>query len=162
MTRSIIRTAIAAAAAAALLVAGGAVAQSGAPAAPGTTTMTVGPRVVLPVGAPDPTDFPGISDDRRGQPIPSKYRVISYDVTITRGTSEAYPAFTVRCPVGRTLATFSTTGKVAPQIVGYTPFVRRREFAYAGKKSWGVIVDYDRRTTGVGATASGTVYALCR
>ena len=42
--------------------------------APGTTTMTVGPRVELPAGAPDPTDFPGVSGTRRGQPIPSRYR----------------------------------------------------------------------------------------
>jgi hypothetical protein len=51
---------------------------------------------------------------------------------------------------------------VAPQIVGYTPFVRRRDFDYFGKKSWGVIVDYSTHTTAVGDTARGTVYALCR
>ncbi len=161
MLRSITRTAIAAAAAAALLVAGAAVAQTVAPPAPGTTTISVGPRVQLAAGATDPTDFPGVKD-RKGQPIPSQYRAIAYDVSITRGSVETYPAFTVRCPPGRKLVTFAATGSVAPQIVGFTPFVRRRAFGYEGKASWGVIVDYDRRVTGVGQTASGTVYALCR
>jgi hypothetical protein len=159
MTRTIIRTAVVAAAVAALLAGGAAIAQTGAP---GTTGMTVGPRVELPAGAINPTEFPGVHDDRRGQPIPSRFRAISYAVSITRGTTETYPTFTVRCPAGRTLFTFASTGGIGPQIVGYTPFIRRRGFDYSGKSSWGVVADYNRRDVKVGETVTGTVYALCR
>ena len=162
MTRTIIRTAVAAASVSALLAGGAAIAQTGAPTAPGTTSMSVGPRVELPAGAIDPTDFPGVHDDRRGQPIPSRFRAISYAVSITRGTTETYPTFTVRCPAGRKLFTFASTGGVGPQIVGYTPFIRRRGFDYSGKSSWGVVADYNRRDVKVGETVTGTVYAICR
>lgn len=162
MTRTIIRTAVAAAGVAALLAGGAAVAQTGAPVARGTTSMTVGPRVELPAGAINPTDFPGVHDDRRGQPIPSRFRAVSYAVSITRGTTETYPTFTVRCPTGRKLFTYANTGGIGAQIVGYTPFIRRRGFDYSGKSSWGVVADYNRREVQIGETVTGTIYALCR
>ena len=55
----------------------------------------------------------------------------------------------------------ASESRIAPQVVGLTPFVRRRAFEYQGSPSWGVVVDLDSRVA-QGQTVSGTVYGLCR
>jgi hypothetical protein len=157
MTIATPRTAAVVVAAACAVGAGAAVAGGGP-----DTTSSVGPRVLTSAPAPSPVHFPGVPAARAGEPLPRGYVAVGHDVSITRGKALAYPAFTLRCPAGKRLKTFAARGEVAPQIVGRSPFVRRREFGYRNKPSWGVVVDFDVRAVGVGDTAAGTVYGLCR
>ena len=126
------------------------------------STFSVGPRQLLQAGQPSPTDFPGIRGDARGRPIARGATVIGYAVTITRGRTLSFPTFTIKCPRGKVLKTFAQTGAVSPNIVGRSPFVRRRAFEYRNKPNWGVVVDFNARETGVGETVTGTVYGYCR
>ena len=50
----------------------------------------------------------------------------------------------------------ASEGRIAPQVVGLTPFVRRRAFEYQGSRSWGVVVDFDIRGVAKGQTISGS------
>ena len=159
MTIATLRTAAAAAVVVVVcVVGGGAAVAGGGPDA----TSSVGPRVLTASPAPSPVDFPGVPAARAGEPLPRGYVAVGHDVSITRGKTVAYPTFTLRCPSRKRLKTFAASGEVAPQIVGRSPFVRRREFGYRNKRSWGVVVNFDVRTVGVGETVAGTVYGLCR
>lgn len=153
------RTMAVLAAALALVGAGAAIAQQGEP---GTSTASVGPRTELAPGTRWPVNFPGIRGDDAHQVIPSKYRVVKYHVSFVRGAQAVYTTFTARCPGGRTLQTFAYSGSVYPQIVGRTPFIRRTTFDYVGQPSWGIVVDFNARTSKPGDTVSGTIYAVCR
>jgi hypothetical protein len=157
MTIATLRTAIAVAVVA-CVVGGGAAVAGGGP----DTMSSVGPRVLTASPAPSPVHFPGVAAARAGEPLPRGYVAVSHDVSITRGKTVAYPTFTLRCPDGKRLKTFAAEGAVAPQIVGRSPFVRRREFGYRNKPSWGVVVSFDLHAVGVGETAAGTVHGLCR
>jgi len=159
MLTNILRTGIAAAAAAALLAGGAAIAQN----ATDDTTMSVSDRVVITGQDPNPVDFPGLRGDKPGQPLPKGYAAVGYRVTYTRGAVKALPSLVVRCPAGKRLVTMAASdGRIAPQVVGLTPFVRRRAFEYQGSPSWGVVVDFNLRGVTKGQTISGTVYGLCR
>jgi hypothetical protein len=157
MTIATLRTA-AVAGAVACVVGGTAAVAGGGP----DTTSSVGPRVLTASPAPSPADFPGVSAARAGEPLPRGYVVVSHNVSITRGKKVAYPTFTVRCPGEKMLQTFAAGGEIAPQIVGRSPFVRRRQFGYRNKRSWGVVVGFNTREVGVGESAAGTVHGLCR
>lgn len=161
MLRSPIRTALAAAAATALLAAGGAYAVDVA-LDPATSAVTLSKPFQIKAGETNPTDFPGLKGDKPGEPLPKGYVAVGYKVTVTQGSDFLHPSFTMRCPAGRGLYTFATEGKVTAQIVGPNPFVRRARYDYQGKRSWAVIVDYNRRELREGQTISGTVYGLCR
>lgn len=131
--------------------------------APTETQITVGPRTEIRAPSPSPVDFPGFRHDKPGQALPTGYVVISHLVTIKRGHGSAvYPAMSVACPGTTTLRTFAAQGSVGPQVIGPSPNVRRRSYDYIGKRSFGILIDYSRRTTDVGQTATGKVYALCR
>lgn len=159
MFRTIIRTGLAAAIVAALLATGAAIAQRQSTDA----AMTVGPRTIISGQQPNPVDFPGLRGDRPGRPLPAGYAAVGYRVSITRGAVKALPSFVVRCPSGKRLVTMAASeSRIAPQVVGLTPFVRRRAFEYQGSPSWGVVVDYNARGVSTGQTISGTVYGLCR
>ena len=159
MFTTILRTGLAAAIAAVLLAAGAAVALD----ASGDTATTVSDRVVISGQDPNPVDFPGLRGDKPGQPLPAGYSAVGYRVTYTPGAVKALPTFVVRCPVGKRLVTMAASnGRIAPQVVGLTPFVRRRAFDYQGSRSWGVVVDFNLRGVAKGQTISGTVYGLCR
>ena len=159
MLSKILRTGLAAAIAAALLAGGAAIAQN----ATGDTSMSVSARTIISGQDPDPIDFPGLHGDKPGQPLPSGYAAVGYRVTYTLGAVKALPTFVVRCPAGKHLVTMGASdGRIAPQVVGLTPFVRRRAFEYRGSSSWGVVVDFDTRGVSKGQTISGTVYGLCR
>jgi len=156
-----IRTALISATVAGLLAAAGALAVVPSSADTDAAT-TVGPRVLIASPANSPEDFPGERRARAGKPLPKGFVAVAHRVSITRGATTVYPTFTLRCPEGKRLKTFAARGAVAPQIVGRSPFVRRREFEYANKPEWGVVVDFNRRLTPVGQTVTGTVYGLCR
>ena len=159
MITTILRTGLAAAIVAALLATGAAIAQNQS----GDAAMTVGNRTIITGQDPSPVDFPGLRGDRPGRPLPAGYAAVGYRVTITRGAVKALPTFVVRCPAGKRLVTMAASdGRLAPQVVGLTPFVRRRAFEYAGSPSWGVVVDFNSRGVTTGQTVSGTVYGLCR
>jgi hypothetical protein len=159
MTRSTLKTAVVSAAVAGLLTAGGALAVTGGGS---DTSISVGPRLLYTPPENSPVDFPGERRARVGQPLPSGFVAVAHRVTVIRGKTTAYPSFTLRCPEGKRLKTFAADGNIAPQIVGRTPFVRRRSFSYRNKPDWGVVVDYPKKTTHVGDTLTGNVYGLCR
>jgi hypothetical protein len=159
MTRSTLKTAFVSATVAGLLAAGGAWAVTGGGP---DTTMSVGPRLLISSPENSPVDFPGEKRARAGKPLPEGFVAVAHRVTVTRGKTTSYPSFTLRCPEGKRLKTFAQEGDIAPQIVGRSPFVRRRAFEYANKAQWGVVVDYPKKTTKVGDTLTGTVYGLCR
>jgi hypothetical protein len=159
MTKTILRTALASAIAAALMVSGAAIAQN----ASDDTSTSVSDRTVISGNTPSPIDFPGLKGDKPGQPLPKGYAAVGYRVSYTRGAIKALPTFVVRCPAGKHLVTMGASeGRIAPQVVGLTPFVRRRAFEYRGSSSWGVVVDFDFRGVAKGQTISGSVYGLCR
>jgi hypothetical protein len=159
MTRNILRTALAAAIAAALMASGAAIAQNG----DDDTTTSVSDRFVISGSTPSPIDFAGLKGDNKGKPLPKGYSAVGYRVSYTRGAIKALPTFVVRCPVTKHLVTMGASeGRIAPQVVGLTPFVRRRAFEYQGSRSWGVVVDFDFRGVAKGQTISGSVYGLCR
>jgi hypothetical protein len=159
MTKNILRTALAAAIAAALMASGAALALDSS----SDTTTSVSDRTIISGSDPSPIDFPGLKGDQRGKPLPSGYAAVGYRVSYTRGAIEALPTFVVRCPVGKHLVTMGASqGRIAPQVVGLTPFVRRRAFEYQGSRSWGVVVDFNVRGVAKGQTISGSVYGLCR
>lgn len=158
MITTILRSGLAAAIVAVLLATGAAIAQNGTDDA----AMTVGKRTIISGQDVSPVDFPGLRGDRPGRPLPAGYTAVGYRVSITRGAVKALPTFVVRCPAGKRLVTMAASeSRVGPQVVGLTPFVRRRAFEYQGSPSWGVVVDIDPRVA-VGQTVSGTVYGLCR
>ena len=64
--------------------------------------------------------------------------------------------------VNEATSPFAYSGSVYPQIVGRTPFIRRTTFDYVGQPSWGIVVDFNARTSKPGDTVSGTIYAVCR
>ena len=159
MFTTILRTGLAAAIAAALIASGAAIAQDAGQDA----AMTVGKPVLITGQDPSPVDFAGLRGDNRGKPLPGGYAAVGYRVTYTRGAIKALPTFVVRCPVGKRLVTMGASdGRIAPQVVGLTPFVRRRAFEYQGSRSWGVVIDWNTKGVAQGATLTGSVYGLCR
>ena len=109
----------------------------------GDTTVTVGPRTVLTAGETAPFDAPGVRAVRRGQPIPSGYRLIGREVS--GGGDGVGAAIRFTCPVPKRLKTFGVTGRAG--------FLAPRD--YVNHRST-VIISLGR--TG----DSGTVYAVCR
>ena len=117
--------------------------------------VTISPRtVVASAGQTSPVDVGGVRAVRAGKPIPSGYVLVGRHVKFTRGTEVGYGALTMRCPSGKTLRGLARQGQVGPQVV--------RDTHYPGKRSVDLIVTYDANRTPVGATAEGTVLALCR
>jgi hypothetical protein len=109
----------------------------------GDTTITVGPRTVLTAGDTAPFDAPGVRAIRRGQPIPSGYRLIGRHVSGYSGGVGAAIRFT--CPDGKRLKTFGVTGRAG--------FLAERN--YVNHRS--TIIESIGRTGD-----SGTIYAVCR
>jgi hypothetical protein len=107
----------------------------------GDTTVTVGPRIVLTAGETAPFDAAGVRAVRRGQPIPSGYRLIGRTVTGSANGVGAAIRFT--CPDGKRLKTFGTTGQAGFSMTQ----------TYVNHRST-VITSIGR--------GDGTVYAVCR
>src|SRR3954452_15553284 len=85
----------------ALLVAVVAVAATSAVGAGQTdSTITVKPAHVLSAGDIGPVDGPGVKSIRRGKPIPTDYKILARDVSLTRGSQAAWGAFRMQCPKG--------------------------------------------------------------
>jgi hypothetical protein len=132
-----------------LAAAGGAAVAADSP----DTTIAVSPRVL--VSAPDrsPVDFPGVPSARAGQPLPKGYVAVARDVRIVRGGEVAYAALRMSCPKGKTWRTGNASGTIGVTVLDRT---------ISHKSSVLVMATFDARQTAVGATASGTVFALCR
>jgi len=80
-------------------------------------------------------------------------------VTITRGAVKALPTFVVRCTAGKRLVTMAASeSRIAPQVVGLTPFVRRRAFEYVGSPRRGVGVHFDSPGRPTGPTVPRARY----
>ncbi|MBA3326927.1 MAG: hypothetical protein H0T43_01330 [Solirubrobacterales bacterium] len=121
--------------------------------APDSTT-SVSPREFISAPQNSPIDFPGARTARQGKPLPRGYTVVARKVKITRGGEVAWAALRLTCPSGKTMRTGGSRGAVGLQPT--------RGASYVGKRSMVAIVNFDARATGVGETAEGTVYGLCR
>ena len=110
--------------------------------AEGDTTVTVGPRTVLVAGETSPIDAPGVRAIRKGQDIPSGYRLIGRTVSGSADGVGAAIRFT--CPDGKRLRTFGTTGGAGFSMT--QNYVNHRSTVI----------------TSIGGNGSGTVYAVCR
>ena len=115
--------------------------------------MSVSPRVLIAAPQDSPADFPGVAKARAGKPLPKGYVAVGRDVRITRGAEAAYAALRMTCPRGKTWRTATAAGDV-----GLTVLDRM----VSEKRSVLVMATYDTRTTALGQTAAGTIYALCR
>jgi hypothetical protein len=146
--RSTSSAALVAACVAAIAAAGVAAAQ-----APADTTMSVSPRTFVAAPARSPVDFPGVRGAAAGRPLPKGYVAVARDVRITRGTEIAFAAMRMTCPEGKTWRTGAASGGVALSVLD------RR---IAGKRSVLVLAGAAPRAAAAAATATGTVFALCR
>jgi hypothetical protein len=107
----------------------------------GDVTVTVAPKTTLMPGDTSPFDAPGVHAIRRGQDIPSGYRIIGREVS--GGGHGVGAAIRFTCPDHKRLKTFATTGKA-----GF-----RATSDYVNHRS--TIIDSIGR-------GDGTVYAVCR
>ncbi|MEA2155856.1 MAG: hypothetical protein QOE11_1996 [Solirubrobacteraceae bacterium] len=119
---------------------------------PADTTITVSPRVVIAAPQKSPIDFPGVRSARAGRPLPKGYAAIARGVSIARGGETAFAALRMTCPKGKTWRTGGSGGAIAFGVLD------RR---VAGKRSVLVLASAVAQDV-PGATASGTVFALCR
>jgi hypothetical protein len=120
--------------------------------APPDTTISVSPRVLIGAPQKSPVDFPGVPKARAGQPLPTGYVAVARGVKITRGADDASAAMRMTCPRGRTWRTGASAGDVAIGVLD------RR---VTGKRSVLVLASA-LNSVDQGATATGTVYSLCR
>jgi hypothetical protein len=118
---------------------------------PQDTTISVAPRVLIAAPQKSPIDFPGVPSARAGRPLPKGYVAVARGVSITRGTETAFAALRLTCPTGKTWRTGGSAGAI-----GFGVLDRR----VTGKRS--VLVLASATPQVAGATASGTVFALCR
>lgn len=116
-----------------------------AAASDGPTQVTVEPAVTLNAGDRAPFDVPGVKAIRRGKPIPASYVLIGQQVTIKRGKLPAGAALFFKCPDGKRLKSFATTGKAG--FSANQAYVDHRQ-TYVSSFS--------------GRDATGIVYAVCR
>lgn len=129
---------------AAALAAGGVSIAAGTP-----TQLTIEPLASLHAGDTAPFDAAGVKAIRRGKAIPSGYVLVGQKVTNTRGVPSAGAALYFRCPDGKRLKTFGTTG---------TRGLASADRPYVNHKSTWV-----RSAPGVkGQSVTGSVYAVCR
>jgi hypothetical protein len=118
-------------------------------AADGSSQITVHAPTQLRAGQTAPFDAPGVKAIRRGKPIPRGYQLIGQQVQITRGAKTAGAALLFRCPQGKTIRTFGVVGNA-----GFSAVDRN----YPGHRQTTIVSFPPPRI----ATATGTVYAVCR
>ncbi len=117
-------------------------------AAGGTTQIAVQPTATLMPGDMSPFDVAGVKAIRRGKAIPSGYRLIGRQVTITRDRASAGAALFFRCPGHKRLKSFATQGPV-----GFSADRR-----YVDHRQTWVRSGPGKR----GEEVSGAIYAVCR
>jgi hypothetical protein len=120
--------------------------------APADTKISVSPRVEIASPQKSPIDFPGVPAARAGRPLPRGYVAIARGVSITRGGESAYAAMRMICPKGKTWRTGGSAGDVGASVLTQRA---------TGKRSVLVLASAAPSVT-VGATGSGTIFALCR
>lgn len=130
----------------------GAGAYAAAAGGPDTTTAVSG-RVLIAAPERSPVDFPGVGKARAGEPLPDGYVAVARDVRITRGAEVAYAALRMTCPKGKTWRTGAVTGDLGVSVL---------DRVVSEKRVVLVMASLDTRTTALGETAAGTIYALCR
>jgi hypothetical protein len=131
----------------AALVASAALAVTGiaAAASVGPTHVTVDVAPSLVAGDTAPFDVAGVKAIRRGKAIPRGYVLIGRQVTIKRGKHAAGAMLFFKCPDGKRLKSFATTGRAG--FSAHQNYVNRRQ-TYVGSF--------------MGRDATGAVYAVCR
>jgi len=125
--------------------AGLAMAAAAVAAVEGPTQVSVEPVAALTAGDRSPFDVPGVKAIRRGKAIPSGYVLLGQKVTIKRGKLAAGASLFVKCPAGKRLKSFATTG--AAGFVARRPYFNHRQ-AY---------IESFRNVDAI-----GVVYAVCR
>lgn len=117
------------------------------------TKIIVAPRVLMSAPASSPVDFPGVAKVRAGEALPRNWVVVGRNVKIARGSEVAYAALRLTCPKGTTWRTGASSGAVGASVL---------DRSTRGKRSVLVMATIADAGVAVGATVSGTVYALCR
>ncbi|MEA2154012.1 MAG: hypothetical protein QOE11_152 [Solirubrobacteraceae bacterium] len=111
----------------------------------GPTQVTVEPAAALTAGDRSPFDVPGVKAIRRGKVIPSGYVLPGQKVTIKRGKLAAGASLFFKCPGGKRLKSFATTG--AAGFGARQPYVNHRQ----------AFIESFRNIDAI-----GVVYAVCR
>jgi hypothetical protein len=114
-------------------------------ASDGPTQVTVEPVAALTAGDISPFDAPGVRAIRRGKAIPAGYVLSGQKVTITRGKLAAGASLFFKCPAGKRLKSFATTGDAG--FSARQTYVNHRQ----------TYIDSVRNVD-----ATGVVYAVCR
>jgi hypothetical protein len=122
-------------------------------AASTSTTITVAPRIEIAPPNDSPTTFPGVTNVREGERLPRGWTVVGRFVRITRGDEPAFAALRMTCPKGKTWRSGTASGDIGASVLD------RR---VRGKRSVLVMATFSTRDIAVGASAAGTVFALCR
>jgi hypothetical protein len=111
----------------------------------GPTQVTVEPAAALIAGDIAPFDAPGVKVIRRGKAIPAGYVLLGQKVTIKRGKLAAGASLFFKCPAGKRLKSFATTGDAG--FSARQTYVNHRQ----------TYVDSVRNIDAI-----GVVYAVCR
>ncbi|MEI2701530.1 MAG: hypothetical protein V9E83_03910 [Baekduia sp.] len=113
----------------------------------GTSTATLTKTAGHKAGDRSPFDVAGVKTIRRGKTIPSGYVLPGYRVEVRNGHTAVGATFRAKCPKGKTLRSFATTGDAG---------FRVEDVDYPGKRST-FVTSYRG-----GSERSGTIYAVCR
>jgi hypothetical protein len=117
------------------------------------TEIAVSPRVQTVAPATSPAAFPGVTGVREGARLPRGWVVVGRHVKITRGDEAAFAALRMTCPTGKTWRSGTSDGEIAASVLDHD--ARK-------KHSVLVMATFSPSQIGVGESAAGTVYALCR
>ena len=122
-------------------------------AARSDTSITVSPRVLLAAPERSAVDFPGVSRARAGRPLPKGHVAVGRDVRVARGREIAHAALRMTCPRGAAWRSGAAAGELRLTVL---------DRVVSGKRSVLVMASVDTSRTAAGATAEGTIWALCR
>jgi hypothetical protein len=117
------------------------------------TTIDVSPRVQYVAPAASPAGFPGVTSVRVGARLPRGWVVVGRNVRIVPGDEPAFAALRMTCPKGKTWRSGTTSGDIGVNVLDRNP---------RGKRSVLVMATFSASDVKPGASASGTVFALCR
>ena len=126
---------------------------SASAAATSDTSISVSPRVQTAAPSESPATFPGVTSVREGARLPRGWVVVGRDVRITRGDELAFAALRLICPKGKTWRSGTAAGEIGMSVL---------EGNARSKRSVLVMATLSPSAVGVGDSASGTVFALCR
>ena len=90
---------------------------------------------------------------REGARLPRGWVVVGRRVRITRGDEPAFAALRMTCPRGKTWRSGIGSGEIGASVLDRNA---------RGQRTVLVMATFSTADVRVGATAAGTIYALCR